>query len=107
MLVVVVGWVFFRSPLADAFDYLNVMAGMSAYSKYPLDFLEFVDPMIWSCLVLAAIFSIPLQKGTLQPNGRLAMAERMLATVLLIFVFILSVASIATDSYNPFIYFRF
>lgn len=109
LLVVLVGWVFFRTAtMADAFKYLKAMAGLNSSDYYPRDITEFTNPKVWTCLVLALIFSTPVTtKYFGHDRPRLTMAKNAVVLLFLIFILILSVADIASDSYNPFIYFRF
>lgn len=62
MLVVVIGWVLFRSPgMRFAFDYLGTMFGFgtAAASAYPLDL--FVNPLAVCVFAAGVLFSMPVR----------------------------------------------
>jgi alginate O-acetyltransferase complex protein AlgI len=115
LLVVMVGWVFFRAEtLGQAGQYLATMfAGGAPVELEPLAL--HVDPRILVALVAGVIGSIPWVPALKAWNegrvaeGRVASAIAMetAGVVLLAGIFVASAIELATDSYNPFIYFRF
>lgn len=102
---VLMGWVLFRSnSLGEAAQYMKVMFGASA-SLYDKAFLiDFRQILI--CLVFGILFSFPIV-----PYLKKKVKDNIVTDVLYVLVicalFILSVASIVSSSYNPFIYFNF
>ncbi len=120
LLVVMVGWVFFRAEtLTYAIGYLKVLFGLHAGA----DVGEALScpPDVWAAIVAGIIGSGPvLQMLRDRFGGRLVVADGAGSGVpllnlpmagaqgiALLAVFLLSVMSLATGTYNPFIYFRF
>lgn len=103
---VLIGWVFFRSEsISDAVLYLKIMFGLNENA--------FVDGLFtgWFTQNIVLIFigillSTPLFKYISQKtiNNTLFDWIRVISRIIL---FILSVASLLSNSYNPFIYFNF
>ncbi|MCK9269805.1 MAG: MBOAT family O-acyltransferase [Bacteroidales bacterium] len=107
--VVVMGWVFFRvEDFATAMIYFQRLFAFDfgATSLVP-------DPEVVTILMVAIIFSfITVSKAGLQLQEKVFYAEYppqrkyvMFACTLVLFV--LSLASVTTSGFNPFIYFRF
>ncbi|TBV28145.1 MBOAT family protein [Meridianimaribacter sp. CL38] len=112
LLIVTVSWVFFRSDnLSYAFNYLTSM--FSFNSSINLDFIAYyLNKEVAIALILALVFSMPIYKFIKarllhsqlhQLNKSLLLLRPVGLTVL----FIICCMYIASDSYNPFIYFRF
>ncbi len=100
LLVVVIGWIFFASPtFAQAFDYLRVMfvpvcGSVGTFAPWILTFV--IGIVSCTPLVTAAW-------GTLKLKYKLNAAEIFLC----ILGFVLCLSSLVTETYNPFLYFRF
>ena len=110
LLVVLVGWVFFRAAdLGSAVVYLQKMAGFGPATAGPMAYSlpYFMTPEIGLTLVLGVVFSMPVyhrfQRLVNVQDGVPAVAY----SVGLFGLFVLSVMYLAADTYNPFIYFRF
>ncbi len=119
LLVILVGWVFFRADtLAQARAVLSAMAGFASGDPAVHNLGLYVTPGLVAVLVVAVAVSMPLQalytrwrgrlaalhgNGAGLAHGLLAAAETGAFTVLLV----ASLARVAADTYNPFIYFRF
>ena len=105
MLVVIVGWVFFRAwSLTGAFSYLKIMF-LPTQTTHSFGLFYYVNPFVLTML----FFAIALC-GFLRPfaekyadNNRFVNVRHVIAIVLFAF----SVIWLAADTYNPFIYFRF
>lgn len=122
MLVVVVGWVFFR---ADSFKhgvrYIGRMFIPSNIHPASMDFRILVNPEVIVAYLAGAIFAFPILTWILDQLGqsRIArspsIAEERLDTVfvhrlpvsLLLVGFVLCCALLASTTLNPFLYFRF
>ncbi|MBF0557065.1 MAG: MBOAT family protein [Nitrospirae bacterium] len=120
--IVLVGWVFFR---ADTFQYaaafLKAMAGLGAGNGmlYPMG--TFLNNEILIVLPVGIIFSAPVVPliATLYDRLKLILEENLflsdiykfsmsgLYIVFLFLALLASAMSLATGTYNPFIYFRF
>lgn len=109
LLVVMVGWVFFRAEdLSYAMGYLSNMFSYSEGSyTYPYIYL---NSYVLTIIALGVIFSTPLRlviekrtKALFKNAAYYAVAKH--SVYLLIFV--VSIMELAQATYNPFIYFRF
>ena len=106
MLFVVLGWVLFRAEtVKDALYYLKRMFGLGG--------VPFADGMFTGylkqnliLLILGIALSTPIIPVLKRKLGSTLMWD-VLSVVGLIFLFILSMASLVSNSYNPFIYFNF
>lgn len=109
LLVVLVGWVFFRAAdLPAALVYLQKMAGFGPISTivaYSLSY--FMTPEIGMTLVLAIVFSGPVYHRFQAFEGLKNRFVTVVYSLVLFGLFVMSVMYLAADTYNPFIYFRF
>lgn len=106
LLVVLIGWVFFRADsMSHALAYLRAMAGLQQVAPYAHPWQ--LDAGWSTVLALAAGLALALprrdSKAAAPRGAAIALARASLAGALLV----LSVASLASGTYNPFIYFRF
>ena len=103
MFIVVIGWVFFASPdLSSALDYLRVMFSLSPGT---MGGLTLVGPWI-GMGVIGVIASTPLAK-TIWEKHKDSKIMPLIEGVLCLAALLLCTASLVSDSYNPFLYFRF
>jgi alginate O-acetyltransferase complex protein AlgI len=110
MLVVMIGWVFFRADtLSGAVLFLKSMAGMNVASTTPFTVWFYLTPELWLALVAGAIGSAPwipaLAARVDRSAGRTGWDA--VAASALVAVFLASILNVAARTYNPFIYFRF
>lgn len=111
--VLIISWVFFRSDtMADAFNYIASMFNFSLNTNWA--FLNFYLTKEVVFVLIAAVFlSTPIYKKIVshfQSNKLPAFNFNLFSSLKLVGLFMLLVICftyIATDSYNPFIYFRF
>lgn len=107
MFFVICGWVIFRADsLSVACSYLATMLGMNRRIFADAVFLtELRQSVIPLCV--AAVFSTPVVRWirTKLPAGNPVL--RIAYVFCVVWMFILSVASIVSSSHNPFIYFNF
>ncbi|MCP4346416.1 MAG: hypothetical protein GY795_12920 [Desulfobacterales bacterium] len=117
MLLVMTGWVFFRTDdLSHAVQYLSVLlkksnTGDSIYSVH-----MYLNMKIITILCFAILLSTPIARvfgekclACLQ-HTRLKLVQGTVCAVyycLLCLLFLISVSCLAAGAYNPFIYFRF
>ncbi|MBI3170282.1 MAG: hypothetical protein HYZ22_17495 [Chloroflexi bacterium] len=113
MLVIVIGWVIFRSPTPDfAFDYLGRLAGdMNGVQVLPFELtspLPFIEPSFMIALVLGLLLCLPWGEwlGKLFPDFYIQeqLAVRVIFDAGLLFLFFASLASAVSASFNPGIY---
>ncbi len=108
MLVVIIGWVFFRIESFDsAFAFCKLLFGLNQSSTaHFINYLSYENIAILTLAILSSttFFLIVKQKVKLLKNDYLV---HIIYDASLILMFILSVSYVVSDSYNPFIYFRF
>ena len=109
ILIVVIGWVFFRSPgLRYALSYLGIMFGIAQPENVGFTIWYYLSPKVIFLLCLASAASTPVLKLAgnifkIQNNVTL----RKVTSALLIVLFFVCIIFVTSSSYNPFIYFRF
>ncbi len=99
--------VIFRSDnLNYAFDYIKNMFGLLPVNQdkiiYQMPY--YIDTIEIITFVAAILCCMPIFKNLLYTKSTVS---RALVNIWLLVLFFLSVITIATDTYNPFIYFRF
>lgn len=111
IVVVLIGWVFFRSDdLAQATQYLWAMAGQQTNTTYYAAL--YLNGEVGLSLVLATLLCSPVYSWVADKIDR-AIAEgrnrgwQVLHQLALLLVFALSLITLVNNAYNPFIYFRF
>ena len=118
LLTVTVGWVLFRSEtLADAMDRLYAMAGGYGLGTGKINYTIILERsnvggMFIIAMAAGVVLSAGLGKWAAQKiDGITAAAKRSavecVGCVLSFGLLLLSVASVASGAYNPFIYFQF
>lgn len=106
MLIVLTGFVFVRTAsLADAGNYLKAM--FTPGEVTPLGLNVFLTKQYLLLIPLSILFSIPLKIPERLQGARYETMRRTLNAVLLAAIFLLSLMAVVTETYNPFIYFRF
>jgi alginate O-acetyltransferase complex protein AlgI len=106
---VLIGWVFFRADtFAEATSYLNTMFSFTAFG----DGID-LSNKFYSILLLAVFFSFWGGFKAIENWQFRLFAEKQSLKVMIamsmfsILFFILSLSSITSSGFNPFIYFRF
>ena len=105
ILAFVLGWVMFRADnMAYAWKYILNMFGLVKIHDITYALPYYIDRWEIIIFVAAIICSIPIFNKMLEVKSKWAHAG---INIWLLFLFILSSATIAASTYNPFIYFRF
>ena len=105
ILAFVLGWVMFRADnMAYAWKYILNMFGLVKVHDITYALPYYIDRWEIIIFVAAIICSIPIFNKMLEVKNKWAHAG---INIWLLFLFILSSATIAASTYNPFIYFRF
>lgn len=112
LLVVMVGWVFFRiESFPDALTHLAAMFGFAQGSGETFHAGYYLTADVWTILIVGAVCMLPvlpwLQERIAQASPRLVLALEGGGTVALFAVFGVTLTSVAAGTYDPFIYFRF
>ena len=105
--VFLIGWVMFRADnMKYAWDYLLNMFGILKVNKEDFIYAApyYADRLEIIIFIIAIICSMPLFKNILNVENKIGKA---VINIWLLILFVLSSASIAANTYNPFIYFRF
>ncbi|MBR1661914.1 MAG: MBOAT family protein [Acidaminococcaceae bacterium] len=112
LLVIVFGWVMFRSDTVTyALKYWIAMIGINGIDIDKA--LSFTQNDIYAAITLGTFFSFDWRSlykkfvvGTKTSHTRF-FVFKIISYVTAVFIFILSLTSIMSSTYNPFIYFRF
>lgn len=105
LLVVIIGWVFFRADSLGAAG--AFIAGMFTPGAKDLVLLNYVmDGQYWFCIAAGILFSIPVFRKLSRPKKENAFL-RAAYPVCVIAVFILAICYMVGSGYSPFLYFRF
>lgn len=121
LLVIMIGWVFFRTETLDnATTFLKAMFGYAQGDGSAYNIRMYLNPEFCLILILGIIGSTPVFPFILKLRDRILSSQPLksysnpltgsfLVTggAFLSFVFVVSVAKLASGTYNPFIYFRF
>ena len=112
LLMVVVGWVFFRADnLEIALGYLNTMFSYNSGYIPANEYLGFFNDnrLVLTAGLAGCFFAMPsynfIQRRVSVYVG--STTAKALEYGALLLLFILTLTFVAADSYNPFIYFRF
>lgn len=105
MFFVVLGWVIFRAASIDAaISYIATMFGKNAVFCNSAFGVQLRQVAVF--LLFGIVFSFPITK-LFKPKRVDNVIIGSLFVVIVVSLFIASVASIVSSSYNPFIYFNF
>jgi alginate O-acetyltransferase complex protein AlgI len=114
LLVVMVGWVFFRADtLPAAIAFLRAMFGLSTPAQpTPFTLAFYLTPDLWLALMLGIVGSAPIVAALARwrmtlPGRWPAFGVDAAGTFALMTMLIASIMQMAARTYNPFIYFRF
>ncbi|WP_232064510.1 MBOAT family O-acyltransferase [Rhodocytophaga rosea] len=116
LLVVIIGWVFFRAvDISYAVEYIQSMFGLNEGRNFSS--LTYLDKYTLFMLGIGIIFSTPLRIYLSKQVSIFTMKyftprlhmflENTFSYVFSLSMFLLSIIELAKSSYNPFIYFRF
>jgi len=107
LLLVLIGWVFFYyESLGDGLQHLGIMFGLSG-AKLTDPYVIYYFKHNFLFLAASALACIPWKQITGSLPPKLQMAGSWLKPVVVSLLFLASLAMIITQSYNPFLYFRF
>ena len=103
--VFVLGWVMFRADnMTYACTYLKNMFGLVKVHDITYTMMYYVDNIEIITLIAAILCAMPIFRNMIHIEKK---PVKLLVNIWLLVLFILSSASIAASTYNPFIYFRF
>lgn len=103
LLVVLLGWVFFRAgSLSEGMWYLKTMFGRALGNTPGYSVMWYLDGWTAFVLVVGIVTSFGLHKAIVEKIESVYIRD-----IALIFLLLLSVMRIVSGTYNPFIYFQF
>ena len=107
MIIVIIGWVFFDSNnLSSAIDYIKVMFGFGNVNCDSLGMYLFSTNVL--LIVISIIISTNVLNKTIEQMKKYFKMNDLIITVFIkIMIFIISIAYLISETYNPFLYFRF
>jgi alginate O-acetyltransferase complex protein AlgI len=111
--LIMLGWVFFRSPtLGYAWKLLKVLLGiMQSNSRIPYSVFPPVANLTWTALIVGILFSIPLAAPLRRELDAAAAKHPVkfawVRNIFLLLLFIMGVAAQTGANYQPFIYGEF
>lgn len=105
LFVVLIGWVVFRSEnISYALKYIMNMFGILRPSDIEFAMCYYMDWVGWLMFIVAILCSMPIFNNILNPTSKL---KQGFVNFYLLLIFFISTLIIASNTYNPFIYFRF
>lgn len=114
ILVVMTGWVWFRSENLDqAIQMFQILFGAISQSGDALRFVNAINPLSLMALIGGALFAFDLPSrlfGGLNvhvPATSSNPAFRIASEITLVSLFVVALSFVASDAFSPFLYFRF
>jgi alginate O-acetyltransferase complex protein AlgI len=111
LLVVIVGWVFFRvESISDAFYYVKLLVYSPVSDKIWMSYFDLQFMIVFVIAVLGSMNFFPWAKIQFEHFVKSDLIKTLSAyvyAVSLLIVFLVSSIVLLSDTYNPFIYFRF
>jgi alginate O-acetyltransferase complex protein AlgI len=104
IVVTVVLFMYFRLDLKNGLLFYASLFDVTRKVPVPLDILFLTDTRFYIFFAAAIAFSFPWWRKIKIPENVVTVCAKY---VLLLAMFLLSFGTLATDAYNPFIYFRF
>lgn len=105
LLIVLVGWVFFRAEtFSDACRYVGNMFGAFSHVESQTPVSYYLDRHAMLVMLAAIVLSMPVARQMIHIKRLL---PALAVDVWLLVLFLCSWATMAASTYNPFIYFRF
>ena len=107
MIVVLIGWVFFRCDrLTDALAYIKAMFVFDFSNMHYLGITEYLDREFYALLILSLLGSLPVIPALQKRFGKYEVLGYV-ADMGLLGLFAFAVFYMVGADFNPFIYFRF
>lgn len=114
MLVVMTGWVWFRSDTMDqAIQMFQVLFGVNPHTGDALRFANAVNPLSFTALIAGALFAFDLPRRMfvgLSFHVHFTSSNpaiRVASELTLVSLFVVALSFVASGAFSPFLYFRF
>lgn len=105
ILVFVIGWVMFRAEnMTYAITYIKNMFGLVKVHDVSYNMIYYGDYIEILIFITAVLCAMPIFKNMIYSEKKWI---KLTVNIWLILLFLISAATIANSTYNPFIYFRF
>lgn len=109
LMAIVVGWTLFRADtISEGIGFLQVMFGLHHEEYIPFGLGYYLNGYNVFILAIALLLAMPI--GRIVADSKFVSEKPcgiLLRNIFLLATFVLSVAALASSTYNPFIYFRF
>jgi alginate O-acetyltransferase complex protein AlgI len=108
LLIVIIGWVFFRSDnLESAVLFIKKMFIFSEGDEYLNNYLIYfnINKELYITFFMALLFSLPIYKYIDEFLSKKSTA--ILRPILFILLLFISITYLSSNTYNPFIYYKF
>ena len=110
--VVIIGWVFFRSETFDyAFSYLGTMFGLNGVGLWNNDaqfyMLEYGILLMIAIIACMPIFNLIKNKLSTHQSKAIVVGKDCLSIAYYFIILFISITYVVSNTFNPFIYFRF
>lgn len=107
-LIIIIGWVFFRSPdIGYAMTYIKVMFGIVNPNLSNLNIWWYLDPKMIFLLIVGALFIFPIQDVITKRIQFPEIWKKIFQYGFFIVLFALSIIQVMSSSIHSFIYFNF
>lgn len=108
MLIVVIGWVFFRvEGLQEAINYLGIMFKVIQPENTGFTVWYYLSAKVVIALAVAVLASLPISKCKFFETAKQHTAWKLASAGITLVLFFVAIVFVVSSSYNPFIYFRF
>lgn len=114
LLVIMLCWVFFRSPnLSGALSYIKAMVGFASGEGVLYSVPLYLNPELLLVLAVAVLAAMPVTRfvrnrlALALPNAAAGWPVNVMETGAVAIILLISLFSVASATYKPFIYFRF
>ena len=109
ILIFIIGWVMFRAEtMTYAAKYILRMFGLGGATEELYYWHYFISNTEILIMAVALLCSMPIFRNLIYvKEGKFFLERKILLNLWLLILFVLSAASIADATFNPFIYFRF
>jgi len=97
-------FMFFRLNLQEGFSFYENLFNLARRVSTPLDVLLLTDTRFYIIFVFAVAFTFPWWRKLKIPSNVFTVSVKYIVLLVLL---IISFGTLASDAYNPFIYFRF
>jgi alginate O-acetyltransferase complex protein AlgI len=108
LLIVIVGWVMFRADnLTYAWDFIKKMFGFGKDEQILFLWQYYLDRLEIGIIIIGIVCAMPVFRNLPIAKDETQKSKTVIINLWLLILFVFSAATMASSTYNPFIYFRF